>query len=202
VRKKIVERAILDTISEKLNNTAMLQDILKRVEVLVAKLCKTLPDEISTKKHQLHEIESKVRNFVNFIADGDTSNSVREALLAYEKNMFSLKSEVLALEETTNNVFKAPPLEWIKEKVINIKETLELQTEQSALLLRNILGTIKLEPVTPDIGKPYLKAVSKLHVWALIEKKRPLEKWPSKPEPYDGSNSIDWRPLADALRTL
>jgi hypothetical protein len=45
----------------------------------------------------------------------------------------------------------------------------ERRTERSALLLRKLLGRIRLEPVKPDVGRPYYRAVSKLQPLALLE---------------------------------
>jgi hypothetical protein len=56
----------------------------------------------------------------------------------------------------------------------------------SSLLLRKILGKIRLEAVTPDIGRPYLRALSNLQVLALLE----LDTAPEDPEV--GSNSLRW----------
>jgi len=50
-----------------------------------------------------------------------------------------------------------------------LQEVLERQTEKSALLLRKLLGKIRLEPVKPDVGRPYLRARSQLQTLALLE---------------------------------
>ena len=43
------------------------------------------------------------------------------------------------------------------------------QLQRSALLLRKLLGPIGMEPVTPDIGRPYYRALSDLDVLAIVE---------------------------------
>ena len=42
---------------------------------------------------------------------------------------------------------------------------------RSALLLRKLLGTIRMEPVTPEIGRPYYRALSDLDALAIVEKR-------------------------------
>jgi hypothetical protein len=58
-------------------------------------------------------------------------------------------------------------------------------------------------PVTPDIGKPYLRATTSLQALALLEIKPGSE--PSEPghsiEPDDGSNSLRWWTLSQRIRT-
>jgi hypothetical protein len=39
-------------------------------------------------------------------------------------------------------------------------------------MLRNLLGPIRLEPVTPDIGRPFYRAVTTVDALALIEEQR------------------------------
>jgi len=65
---------------------------------------------------------------------------------------------------------------------------LERRTEQSALLLRDLLGRIRLEPTQGDIGRSYYVAQTSLDALALLE---PL---PGQKGPETGSNSLrKWR---------
>lgn len=201
VRKDLVEKIILSDIDKKMSETKYIMQIFTEVERKIKVLTNTIPDDVKIKRNELGKLKSKVDNLINFIALGDSSPTVREALTGYESSLNKLNIELMLLEETMQNAFKAPPIEWIKERVANIKEILELKTEQSALLLRNLLGEIVLEPVRTDLEKPYLKAVSKFRVWTLLEKKEMApEKGPSSLEPL-GSNSYNWRTVANALRT-
>ena len=50
-----------------------------------------------------------------------------------------------------------------------MQTVLERRTKRSALLLRKLLGPIRMEPVTPDIGRPYYRARSDLDVLAVVE---------------------------------
>ena len=81
---------------------------------------------------------------------------------------------------------KSPPVPWIEERLATLQAVLERRTERSALLLRKILGKIRIEPVTPEVGRPYLRAVSSLEVLALLE----IE--PAYGDPEAGSNSLHW----------
>jgi hypothetical protein len=59
----------------------------------------------------------------------------------------------------------------VNERGATIHETLERQTARSALILRRLLGKIRLKPVAPDIGRPYLRAKSNLQTLTLLELK-------------------------------
>jgi hypothetical protein len=79
-----------------------------------------------------------------------------------------------------------PPVEWIKERLSNLQEVLEQRTARSAQGLRDLLGPIRMELVTPDIGRPFYRAVTTLDVLALTE--------PPPASAEGGSNSLQrWR---------
>ncbi len=66
-----------------------------------------------------------------------------------------------------------------------------------------MLGKIRLEPVQPDIGRSYLKAVSKLQVLALYVKEPDPHYWkPGFTEPDIGSNALQWWTRSPRIRTL
>jgi hypothetical protein len=56
--------------------------------------------------------------------------------------------------------------EWLAERMVTMQTVLERRTHRSALLRRKLLGPIRMEPVTPDIGRPYYRALSDLDVRA------------------------------------
>ena len=69
----------------------------------------------------------------------------------------------------------------------NLQEILEKRTARSANTLRDLLGPIRLELVTPDIGRPFYNAITSLDALALIET-------PSGSGAEGGSNSLrEWR---------
>ena len=74
---------------------------------------------------------------------------------------------------------------WVAKRVTKLQQMLESRTERSALLLRKLLGRIRLEPVKPDIGRPYFRAVSTLQPLALLE-------MDPSPGSGDGSNPLRW----------
>jgi hypothetical protein len=92
-----------------------------------------------------------------------------KALVKTERRVDVLIKEVAALQRSREKVFKTPPIEWIAERISKVQEVLERRTAQSAQALRNLLGPIRLEPVTPDIGGPFYRAVTAVDALALIE---------------------------------
>ena len=90
-----------------------------------------------------------------------------------------------ALRRSHEKVFQPPAIERVKDRLENLQEVLHNRTARSARTLRDLLGPIRLELVTPDIGRPFYRAITTLDALALIEP-------PSGAE--GGSNSLQrWR---------
>jgi len=114
--------------------------------------------------------------------DGDLA----DALLESEKRRDGLRAELELLRRAQEAVSSIPPLIWIQERVSVLQEVLERRTERSALLLRALLGKIRLDPVAREGGRAYYRAVSKLQVLALLD----VQPGPEGPEP--GSTHLSW----------
>jgi len=50
-----------------------------------------------------------------------------------------------------------------------LQDVLDHRTPRSAQALRALLGPIRLEPVAPEIGRPFYRAVTTLDALALIQ---------------------------------
>ena len=86
-------------------------------------------------------------------------------------------------EIAAKSVFRAPPAEWVAHRLQKVDELLESATERSALLLRKVLGAVKLTPITPEVGRSYYQAETAVEVLALLDEASD-----------DGSNSLQqWR---------
>ncbi len=114
-----------------------------------------------------------------------------------------LSADLSVLKSSCDRIFKTPPIEWIEERGTTLQEILERRVGKSSLILRDLLGKIHLEPVQPDIGKPYLRAVSKLQTLALLETNpHSLSKEPGiSYESNNGSNALRWWTLSQRIRT-
>jgi len=154
--------------------------VLGRVEEAVRQLLGDLPEEIKLRRAALAEEERRVANFIEFIGDGKATQALFQALQAAEEKVISLKRGLRALEGSAADVFKAPPTEWVADRLTKISEVLEGETVQSALVLRRTLGPIRLTPVTPQVGRPYYQAETAVRILDLLE------------SPDGGSNLLRW----------
>ncbi len=186
VRRKLAEKTILEAVREKLSAPEHIQYVLQRVEEEVGKLYEDVPRTIRVKETELTAEERRLGNFVDFVGEGRGSQALAKALVETERRAVALREELDGLRRSREKVFQAPPVEWIQERLANFKDLLEQRADLSGLILRRLLGQIRLKPRRPDIGKPYYMAQTSIDAVALVEP-------PCEPKgPEGGSNSLQW----------
>jgi len=189
VRRKLAEQIILGAVIEQISCPAQVSYVLEKVVAEVAKLSEHLPENIRVKETELGSEERRLSNFLDFIGEGRGSQALAKALVETERRVEALREELEGLRRSRTKVFQLPPIEWVEERLSHAQEVLERRTEQSALLLRELLGPISLEPTTGDIGRPYYLARTSLDCLALL-----IETPPGVEAPDGGSNSLrQWR---------
>ena len=147
IPRKRLEELLLENLKEKLLTEENLKYVYENVEKEIAKTLGQVPEELKQKKQQHEKIQAELQNLLNFIKVGNFSKVVSEALVDAENRSDKLKCEMQALEFQRGNAFKAPPKEWIEFRLEKFFETLNKNTKASALALKDLLGTIELEPV-------------------------------------------------------
>ena len=100
------------------------------------------------------------------------------------------------IRQTRDKVLQTPPIEWIEERISQFRELLEVNTNNSALALHNLLGSVKLEAKYPDIGKPYFLAYTSINGLVIAEPS------PNCKSTYNGSTSFQWWARSQYRRTL
>ena len=180
VSRRITEKAVLTAVKERLRDPASIRYVLGRVETEVNLLHAHLPEEIQVKRAALGTEERRIANYIGFIGEGKGTQALGEALKAAEQKALALRVELQAYEASGKAVFKAPPVEWIADRLMALQPVLEAEPSKSAQMLRRVLGRIRLLPVEPQIGRPYYQAETALQVLDLIE------------APEDGSNWLQW----------
>jgi hypothetical protein len=91
--------------------------------------------------------------------------------------------------------FTVPPESWIRDRVAKIQELLERKTDKSALLIRRLLGPIRLLPASTQSGHSYLRAETTLSVLPLIENE------PASQASEAVSNALQWWTRSERIRT-
>ena len=180
ISRRITEASVLAAIRERLSDPASIHYVLKRVEAEVKRAHAHLPEEIELKRAKLASEERRIANYIDFIGQGKGTRAIGEALSAAEQKAASLGAELRAYEASAESLFKAPPVEWVAERMSALQPLLEIDTTGSALLLRRVLGSVRLVPVVPEVGRAYYQAETALQVLDLVE------------APEGGSNWLHW----------
>jgi hypothetical protein len=188
VRRSLAEKLIINAVRDRLGEPEEVARVLERVEQAVAELRSDLPETLRLKEAELASEERRLGNFLDFIGEGRGSKALGQAIVVTERRVEGLRDEVGGLRASRERVFRAPPVDWIRERLDKLQEVLGRNTSRSAVLLRQFLGPIRLEPVQADIGRPYYRAITAIDVVALIDTP------PDSEGPDGGSNSLrSWR---------
>ena len=184
ISRKKIETFFMEALFQKVLKPEHIELIYKKVSKEIKKQFSHIPEEIRFKKMELNKAETRIHRFVEFVAEAKATASIASALEDAESSAKKLSSELESLEKTKDDAFEPPPVEWIAHRVNQVQEVLESKTEKSALLLRKLVGKISLTPKTPEVGRPYYHAKSKLKSFALL-KNKPLSE-------EKGSNWCQW----------
>ena len=114
------------------------------------------------------KVQSELQNLLSFIKAGNFSKVVSDAISDAENRQDKLKSEMQALVFQKKGAFKSPPKEWINHRLENFYKTLNKNTKSSALALKELLGTIEMEPIQND------PVIENGHITWLIPTLKPL----------------------------
>ncbi len=169
VRRTLAEKVIVDAIQDQISDPEHIAYVFGRVEEESAKQRADLPDTVKLKEAELAAEQRRLANFVDFIGEGRGSQALAKALVETERRVETLSEETDSLRRSRDKIFRPPPVEWIREHLSDIQSVLEQRTARSSQTLRSLPGPIRIELQTPDIGRPFYRAVTTLDALALIE---------------------------------
>ncbi len=199
IQRKRLETILIGSLKEKFLTAENIKYIFDNVEKAIAKTLNEVPAEVKQKKAQMEKIQTELQNLLSFIKAGNFSKLVSEAIVEAENRQGKLKGEIQAMDFQRTNAFKAPPKEWIEFRLERFQETLNKNTKASALALKELLGTIELEPVKDDCvvenghlieSKPYYLAYSNIATLALLDEKHKGTNWYLLRTQWDSNLSI------------
>ncbi len=195
VRRKKIERVLLTKLRDSILDVNSIEYLLQRIKAELDKMNSDLPGKIELKSRELNDQQRRITYLVEVVAEGRGTRSITDALAASEKLAEDLTVEVEILRRSLTDSFQVPPRIWIEERLQNVQQILERNTGASALLLRKVLGPIRLDRVVPEVGMPYYVAHSKLDVVELLDGRTGGEpaSAPSRGrEPPRVSNALRW----------
>ncbi len=194
IPRKRLETKVTQEILSQILTAENLQYIFTNIEKLAAETLNKTPETLKKRRAEIQKLQTEIQNYINFIKIGNLSKTVADALAEAEKKTDDIKKDIGSLEFQQDNNFKAPPIEWVENRLANLRETLNQNTVVSALALKELLGTMTLEPVLSKDGdyyrlfeghekdfRPYYVAHTKIETLALLD------------DEHKGSNWYQWR---------
>jgi len=154
----IARKRLEDKFVAALNESVLKPEVLAVVYERTAKKIKDhfahVPEELRLKKIELNRAETRVHNFIEFIASGRATPALADALAQAEVDVKSLRTDVASMEAAQDHAFTPPPEAWIAGRVRELNQLLVQRTEASALALRRLTGPVTLTPERPEVGPP------------------------------------------------
>jgi site-specific DNA recombinase len=158
IARKRLEDKFVAALNEKVLDPELLDQVFQRTATKVKELFAHVPEELRLKKIELNRAETRVHNFIEFIASGRATPTLADALSQAEEQVKSLSADIQSMEAAKDHAFTPPPRAWITARIGKLNHLLATRTEKSALALRRLTGAITLSPQKPEVGKPYYQA--------------------------------------------
>jgi len=185
-RRTLAEKIVLSNVRERLSSAEAVRHLLEKVEDELRRSASAVPEQVRLGAAELEREQRRLANFIEFVAEGRGSRALGDAVLETERRVDALKTNLDVLRRGREIAFTVPPESWIRDRVVKTQELLERRTERSALLIRQLLGPIRLVPASTPSGRRYLRAETTLSVLPLIENE------PASDPSEAGSNSFLW----------
>ncbi len=158
IARKRLEDRFVGALHEEVLRDDVLALVYEKTAAKIKEHFSHVPEELRLKKLELNRAESRVHNFIEFIANGRATAGLADALAQAEASVKSLSADVASMEAAKDHAFTPPPRAWISDRLHRLSELLAKRTERSALALRELTGPVTLFPQKPEVGRPYFQA--------------------------------------------
>jgi hypothetical protein len=168
IARKRLEDKFVAALNEKVLDPELLDQVYERTATKVKELFAHVPEELRLKKIELNRAETRVHNFIEFIASGRATPTLADALSQAEDQLKSLSADIQSMEAAKDHAFTPPLRACIHARIGKLNHLLATRTEKSALALRRLTGAITLSPQKPEVGRLYYMARCKFDALNLL----------------------------------
>ena len=194
VRRKVLEERVLDVLRERLKQPEYYEQICREVEEVVRAEAKGIPEEIKLKTAVLEDARKKLARVLELAeAGGVVAETIAPRVAELGEAIKSLTAEISKLQAMVDEMYVAPPREWIACKLKELDALLASRVEAAALAIRRYFGPITLTPKTPEVGKEYFEAKCRVKVLPMTAEKRKETSEHDAVAPSDKSaTTLEW----------
>ena len=131
--------------------------MFRRVEAEAQRLYAEIPATLGLKTTELKNAKKRQTNLVAFVVEGAVTRLWPRPWPSLSRRA-TVSQQVASLRRASDKVIRVPSLRWIRQRLSQVRSVLEARTPKSAALLRRLLCSIRMEPVSPPNGRPYFVA--------------------------------------------
>jgi hypothetical protein len=108
IARKRLEKKLIEALNADVRQPEVLELVYERTAKKIKEHFAHIPEELRLMKIELHRAETRVHNFIEFIASGRATPGLADALAEAEENAKRLRAHVASLEAAKHNVFTPP----------------------------------------------------------------------------------------------
>src|SRR5262245_44316048 len=113
IARKRIEDRFLSALNQDVLRPELLDLVYKRTAQKVKEQFAHVPEELRLKKVELNRAQTRVHNFIEFIASGRATPALADALAQAEGEVKTLTLDVTSMEAAQERTFEPPPRAWI-----------------------------------------------------------------------------------------
>jgi site-specific DNA recombinase len=131
----------------------------------------SIPDALRADQARLVQLEKKINNLVDLLADGaQESPALRERLVKLEGEAEGVRARLRETERFQKNTFTVPDPHWIQEELRNLLALCHEEPARMAHLFRRLFGRITAEAVlAPGKKRGYLRLHFRVNAPSVVQ---------------------------------
>lgn len=148
VREDVTRQRVLGAIREQLTSAGAIEYLRKRIAERLGELARNANRELDERRARLDRTEGRIRGLVEFIAQGDHSQYVRDTLRDLEAQAVTEKREIEAVVARSKTPVRLPTAAEILAKSLDLETVLVGDPVRGREALRALFedGRITLQP--------------------------------------------------------
>jgi DNA invertase Pin-like site-specific DNA recombinase len=140
IGRKRLEEKVVAALNEHVLRADVLALVYEKTSAKIRELFSHVPEELRLKKLELNRAQTRVHNFIEFIAAGRATPGLADALAQSEEQVKSLTADVSSLESAKDEAFTPPPKAWIEDRLTQMRTCSQRTAGKRALKDGNRAG--------------------------------------------------------------
>ena len=167
INKSLAEKIVIDALYDNIFSKKAIENLTRKILTYAQEQNKTITEDIITYKKELKDVDSKIDNIVEAIADGLYNPVMKEKLTSLESKKNALLIRIDEAEREA--ILTSPSKEMIKKYLSKDSDIKEKTPQQQKKVVQNYIKKVTIyddEVITDTIvtclgiGEPYMISVT------------------------------------------